>query len=598
MLKSLRQLGVLLNSSDRRRLLVLLASIILMALLELAGIAAILPFMRIAADPSVIDRSPTLGWIYDRGGFTSERQMLIAMGVAVLGLFALSTAYTAYNRWLIQRRVWALAHRIGMRLLETYAQIPYSFHLEHSSSDLLKKVISDVNNLVTGVLVAIGNLVAYSVMCIVILAFLMIVDPLLSLGAMVLFGGAYAIIHASCARYLRRLGIEQLDAAQERIRVFSEAMLGAKAIRAAGASPHFIKRFERASLRFSAVHPKFKLLTIAPRAGIEFMAFGGILGIVIVLLFRGNDLVSVLPVLTLFTLSSYKLLPALKNVSLAAAQLSLHAPVIDEVCRDLDPLDGSEPIGEAESEPITFTKTIRFDGVAFAYGPEAAILDGVDLEIRKGERVAFVGPTGSGKTTLIDLLIGLLWPTTGSVRVDQTALSGSNIGSWRRRIAYVQQDVFLFDASITANIAFGIDPEAIVHERVREAAARAQIGQFIEQELPEQYETIIGEGGVRLSGGQRQRLGLARAFYRHPEVLLLDEATSALDGITEDAVMRSLDSDLPQLTVVMIAHRLSTIRDCDRVFLIDDQRVAAVGTYDELLRSNETFRQMVQSSSS
>ena len=254
-----------------------------------------------------------------------------------------------------------------------------------------------------------------------------------------------------------------------------------------------------------------------------------------------------------------------------------------------------ESVLDPKPEKLGFEHQIWLKSISFQYrAGRQPVVEDIDVKIAKQSSVAFVGSTGSGKTTLVDIVVGLLAPQDGSLQVDDTTIDSANLASWLELVAYVPQEVFLYDATVTENIAFGLEPDQIDLARVQAAARIAQLDDFVSRDLTSGYETRIGERGVRLSGGQRQRLGLARAFYRQPKILILDEATSALDGITEEAVLDELHTKLPDLTIIMIAHRLSTVKLCERIYMIDGGRIADVGTYGELLASNRMFQRMVE----
>jgi ABC-type multidrug transport system fused ATPase/permease subunit len=598
MLVELGKLRELLERRDILQFGLVFAAILFTALFEVVGIAAILPFMRLVAQPETLHTNEWLSRIYTAAGFTSERTMLIWMGVAVIVLVSISRLSAAFTVWLTNRSVWSMAHRLSVRLLERYLQLPYEFFLTHNSAELLKKLVADVNNLVTGVLLAGSTFIAQLVVALSIFSLLLIVQPRLALVAFGLFGGAYLLLHLVRHTLLTRLGRERIAADNVRFRTFSEALTGIKAIRTEGAGNYFLDRFEAASKRFTGVQPKIQLVSLIPRYIIEILAFGGILAIVLYLLVTGGEIVSAIPMLSLFALAAYRMLPALHEAFLAGAQVSQNLPAIDEVYEDMAGEAVIETILEPEPARMDMRDRISLRSVSFQYSAgQLPVVSDIDIEIPRRSRVAFVGSTGAGKSTLVDIVVGLLMPQKGDLCVDDVPINSDNVASWLRLVAYVPQEVFLYDATVTENIAFGLEPEEIDGQRVREAARIAQLDSFIAEEMPSGYDTLIGERGVRLSGGQRQRLGLARAIYRRPEVLILDEATSALDGITEEALLSSLHNHFPDLTVIMIAHRLSTVKLCHAIHLIEQGRIVDSGTYAELLASNRTFQRMVQRTS-
>jgi ATP-binding cassette subfamily C protein len=300
-----------------------------------------------------------------------------------------------------------------------------------------------------------------------------------------------------------------------------------------------------------------------------------------------------------YAFAGYRLLPALQVIFQGATHIRYSTAALEEVHQMVRLVDAriADPDAFADVdalEALPFRDRIRFEDVGFAYATSGPVLQDVDLEIPSRASVAFVGPTGAGKTTLIDLLLGLLTPTSGRITVDGTELDAATRPRWQARLGYVPQAIYLTDDTVARNIALGLPDERIDPAAVRRAARLAQVDAFVEQELPRGYETVVGERGIRLSGGQRQRIGIARALYHDPDVLVFDEATSALDGTTEDAVYGAIRDLVGEKTVVTIAHRLATVREADRIFLLDRGRLAAAGTYPELLRESALFRAMAR----
>ena len=591
MLQSILKFRELFQRADFTRLGVLLGIIVFMAMLEVIGIASILPFLHLAANPNALQEHDTLRQVLEFVGLRTHRGMLFACGWMVIGFLTLSNATAILSIWQRQRLAWSMSHSISMKLVRAYASLPYEFFLRRNSADLIKKIIADVNGLVTGVLIAGSSFVSQVVMSVAIFLLLLAVEPRAALLALGFFSAMYLVIYYSRRKTLTQLGHERLEADYVRFKTFVELITGIKTVKTDGAADHFIHRFEEASKRYSGIHPKVDFISSVPRYFVETLALGGVVGIILYLAASGRDVVESLPALTLFVLAGYRLMPALNGAYTSIARVLSSYPAIhsiyDDVCAArLEPSD---------LEPLTFEREIRLDRVSFQYessGPP--VVDELTLSIGRGEKIALVGPTGSGKTTLVDLFMGLLSPQSGRMLVDATEINEGTQKHWQSMIGYVPQDVFLFDETIARNIAFASD--RVDMPRVKRVCEIAQLTQFIEHELCDGYETEIGERGVRLSGGQRQRLGIARALYRNPQVLILDEATSALDSVTEEKVVQSIHQSLPGVTMVMIAHRLSTVRNCDRLYVVDRGKVVARGGYDELLESSELFRELARSS--
>lgn len=564
------------------------------ALLEVIGVASILPFMQLAAAPDAIQENEWLSWLYELSGFETNREMLIASGVVVLLLLMIANAFAIFTVWLQQRFAWNTVHNVSIRLLKNYLSQPYAFFLKYNTSDLRTKIMTEAGQLSLGILIPLSDLIARSLVAIVIFVLLLLVNPQIAMTAVLVLGGAYGLIYFGRRKLMAQLGQDRIDANMKRFRSLNEVMTGIKTVSIYGALGYFFQRYEKSSKLFSTIMPRVQLVMISPRYIIEVFAIGGILAATLFLLIQRESLVEALPILTLYALAGYRLLPALQQAFAAAIKLKHTMPILDSISEDLL-LKAVHPTVGSQNGPRTlFKNNIRLKDISFQYAEtNQNVLSQVDVVIPKGHTVAFVGETGSGKTTLIDLIVGLLQSTEGGIYIDDQPLDASNAKNWQQQIGYVPQDVFLFDDTIGHNIAIGLAEEDIDKELLEKMAKIANIHEFIVSEMPDGYNSDIGERGVRLSGGQRQRLGLARALYRQPSVLVLDEATSALDGITESAVIEALKEASNDLTVIIIAHRLSTVRHADCIYLLKDGHLAAEGSYDSLLHSNEVFRAMV-----
>ena len=591
------KLNTILDGRDVRRLTLLSLPITLSAILEALSVLSILPFMQTAfADQTQLTGRKNL-FLMSFFDTTDRSTLLIWFGSMVLVLFAASVGMKVITAWFTQKTVWQCAHRISMDLVNQYARQPYEFFLVNNSADLIKKAISDIQSLVSGILMVTCRFVENVAKATAVLVLLLFIDYRLTLLATTIFGGVYFVIHLFRARYIEELGKSRQRTIGLRIKTFSETLAGIKTIRVAGKTPWFVSRFESASKEFCRIHPIFQLYSLIPRSVVEFLAFGGIIAFVLGSLLNGNELDSIAPKLSIFALATYRLLPSLGTAFAQAATFSHNLPVIDDVYEDKRLItDLLRPIKEIESaEPLNFDNQIALKDVSFCYqSSDLPVLSDISLTVGKSRKIALVGLTGCGKSTLLQLMVGLLKPVSGKILIDATQLDTENSYRWHRNLAYVPQEVFLFDDSIAANIALGESKSERDEARLNQAIKIAQVDQFLDSEFRHGAETVVGELGVRLSGGQRQRIGLARAIYCQPEVLFLDEATSALDSITEDAIMAALNHELPDLTIVMVAHRLSSTRFCDEIVLMNRGRITAIGPFSELVESNSQFRQMVE----
>lgn len=573
-------------------------AILVTVFLEIIGLASILPFMELVANPEAIENSAWLERIYNFFNFESREQMLIATGIGVAMLIGISSVISIGTTWMQYKFSWNTAHHLGLRLLRTYLQKPYAFFLQKNTAELQAFVMGEVMGLTSGVIIPMIEIISRSLVSVVIFVLLLMVDPQIALIMFGSLGGAYVMIYLARQGYLKRIGQHRINMNMLRYKSIGELLHGIKTISVYNEQKYFYRRFAKASEEFCEVQPKYNLVMAAPRYILEFLAFGSIIAITIYLLTILDNIQTAIPRLTLYAIAGYRLLPALQQAFSAAAKVRHSMPILDRLYDDLIFSLHTDTALTPQKGCMEFEEKIGIRGLSFSYeNSEQKVIKNLQLQIAKGETVAFVGSTGSGKSTLIDLIAGLLFPSSGSITIDQQTLSQKNASAWQALIAYVPQDVFLFDDTIARNVAIGKADDEIDYDLLKRVTQLADIYDFIATEQKDGFHTQIGEKGVRLSGGQRQRLGLARALYRQPEVLILDEATSALDSITEQGIIESLDALPAELTTIIIAHRLSSVRHADCIYVLSEGRIKAKGTYTSLIHSDETFKNMVQLSS-
>lgn len=594
MLNSIRKLRVILTAREVRKFMGLLVIIVIMGVFELAGIASIMPFMQLVSNPDAITQSQFLSELYTYFAFTDEQQFLFALGLVVLVLLTTANVFTVFTLLQQHKFAWDSAHSIASRLLNKYLNQPYSFFLQENTSQMAKQILSDTTDIASGFLLSIAVMVAKAFVALVIFALLVVVDPMLAVTMFVVFGSIYALMYSSMRKYLLKLGDIRFEANQRRFKSANEAFSGIKMVKVSGSEHFFSERFRKASASYCRVEPKREATFVAPVYLVQTLAFGAILVLILYLLSTERGLQDVIPLLSLYALAGYRLMPALQQLYHALAKIRYQRPVVDAIFQDLLKGELTTPALNTR-ERLSFQSSIELTNVCFKYekADEQAIKN-INLRIPKNSSVAFVGSTGSGKTTLVDIITGLLQPTHGSIAVDGIALLPGRMRQWQNLIGYVPQEVMLYDDNIVRNIAFGIHDEDIDMDLIEEVSKIANVHDFIVNELPEGYETFVGERGVRLSGGQRQRIGLARALYLKPEILILDEATSALDGITEDAVMAGIAAQNHQITTIMIAHRLDTVKRCDTIYMMEQGKIVSRGNYYELMEKNDIFRKMAR----
>lgn len=586
---TLSNLFRILSPRERRQVLMLVPLLGLTALVEVVGIASIMPFLAIVADPTAVETNETLAWLYRVGGFTDTRGFLIALGVLMFCFIVGSNALSAFSSWSVLRFSWMRNHTIALRLLRGYLAKPYLFFLERHSSDLAKNLVAEVSQVVAGTLVPAMQTTAKSLAALAVLGLLFYVDPVLAALTGVVLGGAYGVIFVAIRRRQRRMGKERLTANKNRYEILTETFAGIKEVMLLGREREAVRRFARPSFAFASTTARNAVVGMVPRYTLEAIAFGGIVLMVLYLLGSGEEFQAILPILGLYAFAGYRLMPSLQQIFQGLTSMRFNAVALEHLLEDL-PEAGLELPDPPAVPRLRLSESIRFHDVTFRYPTaKAPLFRNLDLTLPAGGFIAFVGETGSGKSTLADLVLGLLRPNEGLIEIDGRPLTQDNLRSWQRNLGYVPQSIFLTNDTVTRNIAFGLGDDQIDLTSVEAAAKAASIHDFITTELEHGYDTVVGERGTRLSGGQRQRIGIARALYHNPQVLVFDEATSALDMVTEELVLQALVELAATRTVILITHRLSTLRPCSHIVLLARGDVVYVGEPGGFFKERESI---------
>ncbi len=585
---------VLFNYKERQQILLLSLGILVMSLLEVVGIASVVPFIAVVSKPEMIHQNNYLSFAYHSIGFTSNNQFLIGLGVLALVALVCSNAFSAYISWFTTYFSNMQGHRLSTRLFAKYLSQPYLFFLNRNSADLLKNVLSEVARVIQGVILpgvlAVSKLVSITF----ILILLLWVDPQVSLCLAAVLSCAYIVIFKFVRNQLFRIGEASTEVVFQRFKISNEAMSAIKDLKLRGAECELIRRFSIPSRDNASYSSQSAIISQVPRYALEAVAFGGILLIVLYLLGSDHDSANIIPVVSVFALAGYRIMPGFQQIYQSITSVRFHFPALEILVEDLSDHSGRELSEVGNVEVIPFHHSIKLRSISFSYpNIEVPVIDDFSIDIDCNTTIGLVGATGCGKTTIVDIFLGLLSPQSGNISVDGTDINKENLAAWQKNLGYVPQSIYLSDDTIERNIAFAIPDNEIDRERVVQAAKMAEMADFIDS-LPGGYETDVGERGVRLSGGQRQRIGIARALYHNPKVLILDEATSALDGITENVIMDAIHNLSGKKTVIIVAHRLATLKECDIVHIIDKGKITHSGTYHELIAKNAHFRKMAQ----
>ncbi len=596
MLELYRKLFALLDASERRRTALLLVILLLVAVAETLGVASVMPFIAVLAKPEVVETNSWLAWAYNTLGFTSRNNFLIFLGLGFLGVVLGSLTVRALGLWAQLRFVNNRGYRWSTRLMAAYLRHPYEWYLNRHTANLTTSILSEVNEVINGALMPALQICANALVAVLLVSLLLSVDPVLSFSVATVLGGGFWLVQIAVRRLLSRLGESHQAAMHARYRIVQEAFGGAKDVKVLGLEELFVARFREPSQTLAQVSIAFNLVSKLPPIAMQALLFGGMLVVVLYLMTSYGGFAEIVPLVALYAFAGYRLLPAVQNIASNVSELRYREAVLNSLKSELESAPPAPTIDTNEvraNTRINLHEALTLDRVTYRYpGADRAAVHDLSLRIPVNSTVALVGPTGSGKSTTADVLLGLLRPQAGALQVDGMRISEDSERAWRRSVGYVPQQIFLIDGSIAENIAFGLPAGEIDREAVERASVVANLHDFVKRDLPAGYDTEIGERGVRLSGGQRQRIGIARALYRDPSVLILDEATSALDNLTEHAVMEAVHNLSRRKTIILIAHRLSTVRSCDCIYMMEDGQLTGAGTYDELVDHHERFRAM------
>lgn len=568
MRNALKKIWNIFTPTEKRKVAWMLLLVILMALAETASVLSIMPFLSVLGRPAIIREIPALLSLYHWLNATNSRQFIFLLGMISIAAVITSSLFKTITLHALNRFVQLERHSLSTRLLSRYLQQSYEFFLLHNSSILAKNVLSEVDQLVFDLIQPMSQLIAQGTLVLAMAALIFSYDATTALCIVAVLAILYGSIYGLVRKRLDRIGRERQTADGERYQACSEALNGIKELKVTHAVSTYLGKFEAASRLFSRHLATNDTLSQSPLYIVEATGYTGLIAIALILLHRTNDVAHVLPALGLYGFAAYRMLPAAQVMYRGFARLRYSSAALDAMARDL-----SLPEEHTEQNPAVLapTREIRLDNIRFAYPstPDAPVFRDLTLQIEVNTSVGIVGRSGAGKSTLMDILLGLLAPQEGTLSVDGTPITKANVASWQRTIGYVPQHIYLADASVAENIAFGVPRERIDMNAVERAARAAQIHEVVIDDLPQGYDTPIGDRGIRLSGGQRQRLGIARALYRDPHVLLMDEATSALDAQTEDALNEAIRNLSGTKTILVIAHKETSLRYCERIFQID-----------------------------
>jgi ATP-binding cassette, subfamily B, bacterial PglK len=565
--------------------------------LETLGVGLIPPFVALLGNPEIIQKQQVLNWFSTKLGADSSQIFLLWASIILLGIYVLKNAYlVALTYWqysfLCRKQV-----SLSSRLLKAYLHSPYTFHLQRNSAELVRNITSEVPQMFMGAFVPAMTLITEIMVMSCITILLVMVEPTASAITVVFLGGSILGLNGVIRKQLSGQGLIRQEQSGKMIQWGNQSLGGVKETKILGRETFFINEFMGSMQAFGKANLYVGLATQLPNLFIDTFLISAVLLIVIFSLVQGRSIQSILPMLSLFAIAAIRLMPSAKRIVSTITSIGYFKHAVDLIYKDLvslEKISSSFPIENSpEKQAVQLERSIELRSVYYQY-PNAAkpSISGISLSISKGQSIAFIGSSGAGKTTIIDMILGLLTPSQGEILVDSKNIL-CDIAGWQRQIGYIPQSIYLSDDTIRSNIAFGLATNEIQDEQVWEAIKAAQLEKLV-YSLPGQLDTVVGERGIRLSGGQRQRIGIARALYHNPEVIVMDEATAALDNTTEREFMHALEAMSEQKTMIIIAHRLSTVKKCDRLYFMQNGMVTDAGTYSDLISRNKEFQAMAK----
>jgi ABC-type multidrug transport system fused ATPase/permease subunit len=595
-MNNIKKIFKILTHQERKRTYQFLIMIIIMAFLDMVGVASIMPFIMVLTNYNVLEKIPLLNNFYIFFNFKNKNEFIISLGMVVFFIILFSLFFKAITNYAQNRLTLMREYSITRRLIEGYLHQPYEWFLNRNSSELAKNILSEVSAVVNQGIIPFTNFISSLAVTLALIFLIVYFTPSLALALGAALGFFYWIIFYFLNNFLKRIGKESYKNNEKRFMVVRESFSDFKLVKARGIEQFFLNQFSEPAKKYATLQSIALIVAQLPRFAIEIVAFAGLFLITVYMVFKTNSFNEVAHIITLYAFVGFRLMPALHMMYSSLSLLRFVGPSIDILEKDFMFIEktsqSSAIIGHQDK--LLFNETIKLKNIVYNYpNTTTPALKNITFTIPIKNTLGVVGFTGSGKTTLVDIVHGLLEAQQGTLEVDGQVITKHNLRAWQRNIGYVPQQVYLIDDSVAANIAFGIKPEDIDYQAVERAAKIANLHNFIMNDLPNQYQTIVGEAGIRLSGGERQRIGIARALYYNPQLLILDEATSALDNITEKAFMESLEGLKSKITTIIIAHRLSTIKYCDQIIVLEKGEVKGEDIYEKLSTTNNIFKKMI-----
>ena len=590
----LKKIGYIFNRKQKLKLVLLFFVILVGTGLELLGVTAILPLVNVVMSPEMIDTNGYMRFIRELLGIETVNGFVLLMALVLIVVYIVKNLYLIYMNNALIGFTRNCQVYLSTKIMDVYVRQDYLFHVMHNTAELQRNISLDVNQFVQFISAGLQLLTEVSV-CIVLVGFLLRQDVMTTLSVAVILL-VFILVAASWLRSrLGELGEKARITGARGTQISLQIFNGIKDIKVFNREGYFLKSYEDYAVTEASLQKKQQLFSYLPKPIMESVCICSLLVTLSVRIYFGSqeDLVSFIPTLSVFAIAAFRMLPSFNRITGYMGTISYAKASVNALYDDLKQIEvliREEKKSNVDSGELIFNNALRIRELSFRYpGSDKYVFEDVSFDIKKDSSVALIGPSGAGKTTLADVILGVLQPVKGNISLDDTDIF-SHLGSWHKMVGYIPQEIYLLDDTIYRNIAFGIADEQIDMGEVRRAAAEAQLEGFVET-LPDKYDTRVGERGVMLSGGQRQRIGIARALYHNPQVLVLDEATSALDNATESAVMEAINSFQGSKTLIVIAHRLSTIKNCDRIYEVNEGTVTQRDPEDVFGEENSSARE-------
>lgn len=567
---AITKLNYVFTRKQKIEILILFLIISMGAFLELLGVSVILPFVNAILNPTKLLDNKWMKMLYDMFHLKSVNQLTILLAIAIVVVYIIKNAYMAMMYNSQYRFSFDNQRELSSRMMECYIRQPYLYHVSHSSSELIQKILNDASMFFTVVL---GTMQFFTEMlvCFVLILYLMFMDVAITLGVACVLSIFLLFYTAVLKRRIQEMGVQIRKENVNMNKHILEGFGGIKEVKVLDREEYFVRSYDNSYRNYAECFRKYNLYSILPRPLMEAVCISGLMLVVAFKIYTGVDMEYFVPVLSVFAIAAFRMLPSFSRITSHISVVIFNKSAVDSVYQDLkemEQISNREKNDRLSDEYIGFEDKISICDLSFTYpNSNGEVLHDISFEIQKNSTVALIGPSGQGKTTLADVILGVLHPSVGQILVDGMDIQ-KHMYSWHQKLGYIPQTIFLMDDSIRNNIAFGVECDQIDDEAIWSALEEAQLKEFVET-LEKGLDTRVGERGVRLSGGQRQRIGIARALYSNPDVLILDEATSALDNDTETAVMEAIDNLQGNKTMIIIAHRLTTIRNCEYVYEVD-----------------------------